>query len=114
MSDEIRNHVDAASSDVKSLAHIVVHQTHADITDATDRLKADILANLAAEKAAEDIRANKRNHNRLMLMGVAAVMTIAVPTVLPIWGLAYLLRYATFMAIVPDLGLTAYAWFKKY
>lgn len=62
----------------------------------------------------EDERANRRNHNRLALMAVAFAMTLVVPTVLPMIGYAFLLRYATSMAIVPDLGLTVYAWIRKY
>jgi hypothetical protein len=65
-------------------------------------------------QAVEDDRANHRNHNRLYLMFVAFSMTLIVPTVLPMLGYAFLLRYATSMAIVPDLGLTCWAWIKKY
>lgn len=92
---------------VKSDAHVLTE-------DMEFAVKALIADSETIRQAVEDERANRRNHNRLALMGVAFCMTLIVPTVLPMLGWAFMLRYATSMAIVPDLGLTVYAWIRKY
>lgn len=107
MNDTLDNLSDAVTGTVET-----VRQEISD--DLKFAVKAMIADSETIRQAVEDERANRRNHNRLALMGVAFCMTLIVPTVLPMLGWAFALRYATSMAIVPDLGLTVYAWIRKY
>lgn len=119
MSDEntfnhIANGVDVEVQHLDFIRKQILAETSATVDRVVDEVTSNVASDAARLKAEEDKRADKRNHNRIMLMGVALCMTLLVPTVLPLWGLTGLLKYATSMALVPDLGLTAWAWIRKY
>lgn len=70
---------------------------------------------LAATKADEDKRADRRNRNRTYTLIVALMFTFLVPFVVAnIMHDVGLLKYATGIAIVPDALITLWAYVRKY
>lgn len=91
--------------------HIVKRAVEESIIAAEDRrIKAQ-----TAMAVAEDLRADRRNRNRMMMLLVVLLMTFVVPWfVSTIINSPGLLKYSTAIAIVPDTLLTMYAAWRKY
>jgi hypothetical protein len=69
-------------------------------------------------EARENVRANKRNFNRMLTMVGALVIGLVVTYVLTSGALGpatkVLAPYAFVITILMDAGITAYAWIKHY
>ena len=68
----------------------------------------------AEEKAAEDRRANKRNQNRFLILGVALLGLFTIAPLIHAIGWLWLLPYSVAIAVLPDWVLTGWAYIKKY
>ena len=68
----------------------------------------------AEEKAAEDHRANKRNQNRFLILGVALLGLFTIVPLIKFLGWFWLLPYSVGIAVLPDWILTGWAYIKKY
>jgi hypothetical protein len=79
------------------------------------RVKGLIEQSEAERKAAEDIRANRRNRNRILILVTVLIMELVVPT-LYTWHLipALFIKYEVLAITLPDALLTVYAWRKRY
>lgn len=75
-------------------------------------------AALADEHAKEDVRANHRNKNRVLMLLVAAGWSFTLPILVTvIFGAAFLASIAAFLlfiTLIPDLFLSLYSYFRKY
>lgn len=84
------------------------------LMDAHELITKEIKRTEEAAKTTEDFRANRRNRNRGLTMVVALIGAFGIPTALVMAGLHMLMPYAAAFTILPDCGITIYAWIKKY
>jgi hypothetical protein len=104
--------------------HVVGNETHFDTETQTDqtakgefdnRLMTLVNGAVESREKAENVRANRRNRNRILILLVVLFMELIVPTlygwhVLP----AIFLKYEVLAITLPDALLTVYAYIRKY
>lgn len=66
-------------------------------------------------KREEDIRANHRNRNRIMILTVALIGLFTIPIIIEsVLQAPGLLKFSAAISVVPDFALTLYALIRKY
>lgn len=80
-----------------------------------NRLMTIIDGRIEKRQEAEDVRANRRNRNRILILVVVLLMELIVPTLYG-WHMlpAFFLKYEVLAITAPDALLTVYAYIRKY
>lgn len=79
-----------------------------------DRVKHLISDAERERQSIEDVRAVKRNRNRLYILGVVLAMELIIPTIIQATGWLLLSRYEVLAITAPDIALTVYAYMRRY
>lgn len=80
-----------------------------------NRLMTIVDGRIEERQAAENLRANRRNRNRILILVVVLLMELIVPTLYG-WGVlpVFFLKYEVLAITLPDALLTVYAYIRKY
>lgn len=104
--------------------HVVGNETEFSTESQTDstakgefdnRLMTMVNGAVETREKAENVRANRRNRNRILILVFVLLMELVVPTLYG-WGLLPILfvKYEVLAITLPDALLTVYAYVRKY
>jgi hypothetical protein len=104
--------------------HVVGNETHFKTETQTDdaakgefdnRLMTMVNGAVENREKAENVRANRRNRNRLLILAAVLIMEMVVPTLYGVHLLPKIfLTYEVLAITLPDALLTVYAYVRKY
>jgi hypothetical protein len=112
------NHTESSTTKTTD-GHHVSFETDTESSDSAsgefdDRVKHLISDAERERQSIEDVRAVKRNRNRLYILGVVLAMELIIPTIIQATGWLLLSRYEVLAITAPDIALTVYAYMRRY